>query len=72
MGLGSFFKKNQSDDCHIEIDADNCEGCGKCITACQNNDLILEDNISSVRDHQVCRSCKICVAICPNDYITVK
>lgn len=78
MGLGSLFKRKKkekkeevSEDCHIEINTDDCEGCEKCTIACPNNVLIIVDDVSTVRDAQVCKSCKVCMAICPNDCITV-
>lgn len=77
MGLGSFFKRRKKEDkeiveeCRIDINADDCDGCEKCSIACPNNVLMLVDGVSSVRDAQVCKSCRVCVAICPNDCITV-
>lgn len=79
MGLGSLFKRNKNkkekeepaEECHIDINIDECEGCEKCSVACPNNVLIIVDSISAVRDPQVCKSCKVCMAICPNDCITV-
>ena len=77
MGLGSLFKRNKENkkeeavQSHIEININDCGGCEKCCIACQNNVLIIIDGVSSVRDPQVCRSCKVCMAICPNDCITV-
>ena len=58
-------------DCHIDINTDDCGGCEKCTIACPNNVLIIVDEVSTVRDAQVCKSCKVCMAICPNDCITV-
>ena len=78
MGLGSLFKRNKKEkkeevieDSHIDINADDCDGCEKCSIACPNNVLILVEGVSAVRDAQVCKSCKVCMAICPNDCITV-
>lgn len=75
MGLFSFFKGKDNEEylseCHITIKIDACDVCAKCCTACQNNVLIIEDDIVRVRDPQVCRNCKICMAICPNDCIVV-
>lgn len=79
MGLGSLFKRGKKKektevvdpDCHIEINTDDCGGCEKCTIACPNNVLIIVDEVSAVRDAQVCKSCKVCMAICPNDCITV-
>ena len=73
MGLGSFFKRGKTDEeeCHIDINTDECEGCEKCITACPNNVLMLNDGLCAVRDSRVCKKCRVCVAICPNDCIAV-
>ncbi|MBE6498941.1 MAG: ferredoxin [Methanobrevibacter thaueri] len=75
MGIGSFFKKKKdekSEECHIKIITDNCDLCEKCIIACTNNVLILTDDKILVRDAQVCRNCKVCMAICPNECIIVE
>lgn len=77
MGLGSFFKRGKKEkkeevvECHIDINTNDCDGCEKCSIACPNNVLMLVDDVSTVRDAQVCKSCRVCVAICPNDCITV-
>lgn len=78
MGLGSFFKRGKkekkeeaAEECHIDINTDECDACEKCSTACPNNVLMLVDDVMSVRDAQVCKNCRVCVAICPNDCITV-
>ncbi|MBR2664962.1 4Fe-4S binding protein [Methanobrevibacter sp.] len=78
MGLGSLFRRGKKESkeeaveqCHIDINTDECGGCEKCATACPNNVLQIIDDACSVRDAQVCKSCRVCVAICPNDCITV-
>ena len=76
MGLGSLFKRGkkeqkEEEDCHIEINQENGDACEKCSTACPNNVLILSDGSMTVRDSQVCKTCRVCVAICPNDCIVV-
>lgn len=75
MGLGSLFKRGKKEktveESHIDINADDCDGCEKCSIACSNNVFMIVDGKSTVRDAQVCRSCRVCVAICPNDCITV-
>lgn len=71
MGIGSLFrrkkkdKKEEVEECHIDINVDDCDGCEKCVIACPNNVLMLKDDVTSVRDPQVCKSCKVCMAICP-------
>ena len=75
MGLGSLFKRGKKKEkpveSHIDINADECDGCEKCQTACPNNVLVVVDEVSTVRDAQVCRRCRVCMAICPNDCIQV-
>ena len=77
MGLGSLFKRNKNkkeeiiEECHIDINVDDCEGCEKCSIASPNDVLIVVEGISTVRDSQICKSCKVCMAICPSDCITV-
>ena len=76
MGLLSFFKKNKNseeelEDSHITINAEDCGGCEKCVIACPNNVLTINDGISSVNNSFGCKRCKVCVAICPNDCIEV-
>jgi MinD superfamily P-loop ATPase len=78
MGLGSLFKRKKKDkkeesveECHIEINTEDCGGCEKCTIACPNNVLMIVDGISTVRDPQVCKNCKVCMAICPSECITV-
>lgn len=76
MGLGSLFKRNKKEkqevaESHIDINTDDCGGCEKCCIACPNNVLIIADSVCAVRDPQVCRRCKVCMAICPGDCITV-
>ena len=76
MGFGSLFKRNKKDKSdedksHILIVEEECDGCEKCIIACPNNVLHLVNSKSSVRNHQVCKHCKVCMAIYPNDCIAV-
>ena len=75
MGIGSFFKRDKkeekSEECHIDINTDNCDACEKCIIACPNNVLIMENDKSSVYHAQGCKRCRVCVAICPNDCIVI-
>lgn len=77
MGLGSFFKRNKKDkqeveeESHIKINTDDCGGCEKCVIACPNNVLIINDEKSFVNNSFGCKRCKVCVTICPNDCIEV-
>ena len=78
MGLGSLFKRNKKkktkeviEESHIDIFIDECEGCEKCVIACPNNVLVMENDKPSVSNSFGCKRCKVCMAICPNDCIKV-
>ncbi len=77
MGLLSFLKRDKKDngpeeeESHINISIDDCDGCEKCVIACPNNVLVINDGVSSVNNSFGCKSCKVCVTICPNDCIEV-
>ena len=78
MGLGLLFKRGKKketeevvEDSHIDICLDECEGCEKCVIACPNNVLVMDDDKSAVNNSFGCKRCKVCMAICPNDCITV-
>lgn len=78
MGIGSLFKRKKKEkteeaveESHIDILFDECEGCEKCVIACPNNVLVMNDDKSSVNNSFGCKRCRVCVAICPNDCITV-
>ena len=78
MGLGSFFKRNKDNkeeivESHINIDNVMCKGfdCQKCVIACPNNVLMMKNSEILVVNHLICKHCKVCEAICPNDCITV-
>ena len=77
MGIGSFFKRKKKDDSpkdddsHINIGIIDCDGCEKCVIACPNNVLIINEGKSSVNNSFGCKRCRVCVAICPNDCIEV-
>ena len=61
MGLGSLFRrgKKQSkkeekvEDCHIDINTDDCDGCEKCAIACPNNVLMITDSVHDYVDSVV-------------------
>lgn len=78
MGLGSLFKRGKKEkakevveESHIDIVLEECEGCEKCVIACPNNVLVMDDDKSAVNNSFGCKRCKVCMAICPNDCITV-
>ena len=78
MGLFSFFRKEKSEekkaeksvaDSHIEINADNCGACQRCVSVCPNNNFMIVGDKSSLKEDYICRDCKVCIAACPNECI---
>jgi pyruvate formate lyase activating enzyme len=49
----------------IELDADKCRGCGRCIAACGSGAIRLQAGRSST-DRALCRGNGDCVVACPN------
>ena len=45
-----------------------CIGCGKCMTACSFEAITLSDNLAYI-DHEKCRLCRKCTAVCPTGAI---
>ena len=49
MGIGSLFRRKKKDkaeeveECHIDINSEDCDVCEKCIIACPNNVFILKE-----------------------------
>lgn len=58
---------NRKKSLHID---DWCEGCGKCVQACQNKAMSLQDG-KAIVDHQRCVLCGYCAAVCPQFCIKV-
>ena len=56
-------KEEEIIESHIDINTGECGGCEKCIMACPNHVLELKDGKCSVRDSQVCKSCRICLLV---------
>ena len=45
-----------------------CIGCGICVKTCTHEAITLENNLAYI-DHQKCRLCRKCVAVCPKKAI---
>ena len=53
----------------IKIDPTRCVGCGKCVTNCISNCLVLRENKAVYRKR--CIKCGHCVAICPVNAVSI-
>ncbi len=57
------------------IDADKCNGCGRCVKTCPIQLLMVENNkaCSNERyDHFRCIACQNCAAVCPQDAVSIE
>ena len=54
-----------------QVDAERCDGCGKCSQLCQYSAIIcLKETVMTFE--QMCHSCGGCMLVCPTGAITVK
>ncbi len=62
------------------VDPDQCNGCGKCVTACpveamgmvSANDPARPKRKKARLDEEICLGCGVCVRVCPDDAISLK
>ena len=54
----------------LKFTAENCNGCGKCVPACPNNALIINNNLLYI-NRTLCNGCGKCVAACIRDALDI-
>ncbi|MDO5483564.1 MAG: DUF362 domain-containing protein, partial [Desulfovibrionaceae bacterium] len=70
MGGASVRGKRDQHNTHVQIDANTCTGCGKCVRACPQKALQLVDQKSSI-DVSRCIGCFECITVCPTKAISI-
>lgn len=53
----------------IDIDAERCIGCGRCVADCVGSNLTVEEGIARVKGR--CILCGHCVAVCPKAAVSI-
>ncbi len=54
----------------VQINQEECIGCGACIDECRPGAISLVDNKATIDPHR-CRQCQVCVSACPAGAIEV-
>ena len=55
----------------VTVDKEKCDGKGECVDTCPVGVFELQDGKSEPVNMDECLGCESCIAVCPNDAITV-
>jgi NAD-dependent dihydropyrimidine dehydrogenase PreA subunit len=55
----------------LELDADKCVGCGRCLEVCPHAVFAVEDRRARIRSRDDCMECGACAKNCPAGAISV-
>jgi len=70
MGGASVRGKRDQHNTHVQVNADICVGCGKCVKVCPQKALRLADK-KSVVDQSRCIGCFECITVCAPKAISI-
>ncbi|MCQ2559732.1 MAG: 4Fe-4S binding protein [Clostridia bacterium] len=56
---------------NVNINTDNCVGCGECADNCPASILEVVDGKVTVTDDDSCLTCETCVSVCEHDAISI-
>lgn len=56
----------------LQLDAEKCIGCGKCIEVCPHGVFTIADSKAQISDRDVCMECGACAMNCPTEAISVE
>tara|TARA_B100000315_G_C14448927_1_gene528164 strand:- start:617 stop:787 length:171 start_codon:yes stop_codon:yes gene_type:complete len=52
----------------VEVNQDDCTGCGACVDACPVEAISLNDDLAGI-DQDTCTECEACIDACPVEAI---
>jgi len=69
----SLITNRTSENATVKIDYSQCNHCGLCVNVCKDLTLIIKDEKVIINSEPLfgCIGCGQCVAICPNDAISL-
>jgi len=73
-GIKTFPDLNLEVKLVASIDAEQCNGCGICVKACQSGGfdaLEMVDDVAVVNFYK-CDGCGLCVGVCPLGFVTME
>lgn len=70
MGGASVRGKQEQHGTHVQIAAETCVGCGKCVKSCPQKALSLKEQKSYI-DKSKCIGCFECITVCPVKAISI-
>ncbi len=56
----------------LELDGENCAGCGACLLVCPHEVLTMHNGRAEIKDRDACMECGACARNCPTEAITVE
>jgi MinD superfamily P-loop ATPase len=56
----------------VKIDQERCTGCGKCVSPCAENAIVMVDGKAKVVREELCDGAGFCLAVCPTGALTIE
>ena len=56
----------------LELDAEKCVGCGRCVEVCPHEVLAVEEGKARIVDRDGCMECGACAKNCPAEAVSVE